>query len=306
MNADKVIKFLDKETFTGKIIQIIIGFILTVGVYFIARFVVKMDKFDVHDTAKAEKTQTDIIKGSAESSALAVLSYNTVLKFSSSYKRINPSINIKGGSQFSYCFWINLKNIGETDVQNKLIFLKGDKQKYSFKTIDNTTDNTTVVAYDDYVVLCPAFGFGDSSADFIVKFNTSNNIHEQLTANTVVSNDKILQNNVLSTLRNDWVMFTIVFEDNIKLTDFENGIKVRLYLNDFLYKTSDYNGMLKQNSGNLYFFPEGAITGVKLANMTYFNHAIGINEITQLYNKKPNAKSANLASETHNAVINSL
>jgi hypothetical protein len=118
----------------------------------------------------------------------------------------------------------------------------------------------------------------------------------------IESEDSIFRQNLLQLLETNWIMITVTFEDNIPLNDFENGIRVCMYLNDVLYSTQMFDGALKLSSGNLYFFPEGGIDGVKLASIRYFNYAIGIKEVKDLYNKKPNTNQASISKQIYKSL----
>ena len=80
---------------------------------------------------------------------------------------------------------------------------------------------------------------------------------------------------------------TIVFEDNIPINDFENGILVRVYLNDTLYQIEKIASTLRQNRGDLELFPDGAIHNCKIANMKYYNYALSDAEIKNDTSSRP-------------------
>ena len=99
----------------------------------------------------------------------------------------------------------------------------------------------------------------------------------------LTSNDSAYRNNLMSTLDNTWHMITISFEDNIPINDFENGIQVRFWINDVLYKTSRFASALKQNQGDLHLFPNSTpIQNVKISNLKYFNYVLGESEIRSM------------------------
>jgi hypothetical protein len=86
-------------------------------------------------------------------------------------------------------------------------------------------------------------------------------------------------------------LITIVFEDNIPINDFENGLSVKFYINEQLYNSATYPTMLKQNNGDLYLFPEGSLNKTMFSIMQYFNYALGTKEIQASYRQGPSSRS---------------
>jgi hypothetical protein len=286
----KALGALDKSKVSGKVIQVLIGLVLTYLTYLLSLAIMKSDSFKSENITTPVKKEVTILDGYADSSALSIISFNTVLPFVPHYMPIRPSVNFKGGAQFTYSTWLNISNPDDTSLLNKCIFLRGDKKKYNYDVRDNVTGEKRKLL--DYFTYCPMVSFGNNKLDFVVKFNTNNKLDETMYAQRIESDNSVYRKNILSIIQTNWIMLTVIFEDNIPLNDFENGVRVQLYLNDLLYETKYYKGMLKQNTGNLYFFPEGALNGVRLANMMYFNHAISSNDVKQLYYKKPGNKTA--------------
>ena len=118
----------------------------------------------------------------------------------------------------------------------------------------------------------------------------------------IESDDSVFMQNLLSILETNWIMLTFTFEDNIPLNDFENGIRVCMYVNDLLYSTQMFDGALKLSSGNLYFFPDRAPDGVKLSTVRYFNYAIGIDEVKKIYSKQPNTRPASISKQIYKSM----
>lgn len=294
---------LDKSTTSGKVLQILIGVILVYCLFLFAGFIMGLDKFEDSGKEKMEKMQVDILDGFADSSSLSLVSYNTVLPYVDNYLPLKPSVNIKGGTQFTFSFWLNASDIMNTSLLNRGIFMVGDKKRYKYSITEVATSVKTDI--NDFLTFCPYFGFGANSLDFVVRFNTSNKTNEQLYANRMTSENESFRNNIMSILRNNWMMFTITFEDNIPMNDFENGIRVQMYLNDIMYQNGQFKGMLKQNKGNLIFFPDGSLDGIRLANMKYFNYAISSQDVKSLYSNPPNtSKPASLVGTTSPMKVN--
>jgi hypothetical protein len=93
-------------------------------------------------------------------------------------------------------------------------------------------------------------------------------------------------------------MYTFVFEDNVQINDFENGIQIKFFLNDTLYQIETVKSALKQNFGDLFVLPDSTGVGIKSARMSdlsYYNYALNPNQISQRFNKGP---SSNIFTKT--------
>jgi hypothetical protein len=135
--------------------------------------------------------------------------------------------------------------------------------------------------------------FGANPLDFVVSFNTLNSIREQLSVSNIRSDDSTYRKNLLSLYGNTWVCITIVFEDNMPINDFENGVVVKFYVNDILYVSGKYSSALKQNNGDVVFFPDSVgIPSLKMSNFAYFNYALSDTEIKAIVRAGPNVKPA--------------
>jgi hypothetical protein len=299
--GQKMMKVMNKDSWVGRIIQITIGLILAFVMYIFTLLVMRTDSFYNNDISNDKKKIVMLLDGYAGSSQLALLTYNTVLPFVDNYMAITPSMNIKGGAQFTYSFWINVVDSNAPGIKNSVIFLKGDKKQYSFSETDHIA-KTKVSQGPTYLSYCPMVSFGNSALEFSVQFNTVNKIAETLYVSRITSENEVFRKNLVSVLQNSWMMLTIVFEDNIPINDFENGVRVQFYLNDMLYDTGVYSGMLKQNMGNLFFFPGGAIAGVKLSTMKYFNYAISIDDIKKMYSSQPSTKPISSGSAMYSSI----
>lgn len=261
----------------GIVIQVILGFAVAIFVYWISLQALRADSLIVLQTDPNVKSTTNIIMGYAESSQVASQSFNTVNSFATSYIPINPSSNIKGGAQFTYSLWLNVGNL--ESARKKVIFMRGDRQKYTYNK--KTGQREQDIEVKDYVSFCPMLEFGSMNGviDFNVRFNTSREIDEQLNINSTTSSNSIYRSNMMSLLTKQWFLITLVFEDNIPINDFENGLSVKFYVNNALYKSQTYPAMLKQNNGNLFMFPSGSVDNCKISNFKYYNYALGPKEI---------------------------
>lgn len=284
--TEKASNFL--KTPMGIGIQIVIGLLVSFLIYWISLKILRTDALNSAKVDTNAKTQVSIVTGYADSSQLAKQSFNTINAFASGYLPLSPSVNIKGGAQFTYSMWMF---VGQTtSTAGKSIFMRGDHTKYFYNISKTSSTNpTTPTAVKDYVAMCPLLEFGTNAMDFNVRFNTSNNINEVLAIKGTSTDNSIYRKNLMAMLVSQWFMMTIVFEDNVPINDFENGLAVKVYINGILYQSGTYAAMLKQNTGNMFLFPDGSIDKVKISSFIYYNYALGEQEIQANMGKGPSS-----------------
>lgn len=278
------------------VIQIIIGLIISYAIYVVAVIVMRKDILNMENKYNpAKKNDVTVFRGYVESSNIVNARYNTHNPTLENYVSINPSVNLKGGAQFSYSMWLKVDE--PSSAIQKCIFLKGDPNVYSFKTTSKDMQRSEIKT--DRVAICPMLSFGDKPMEFTVTFNTLDNIHETLKMVSIKSENSIYRKNLLSLFTGKWFCLTLIFEDNMPINDFENGIVVKAYVNDTLYQIGKYASALKQNSGDLCFFPE-AVPKCKISGFTYYNYALSHVNVKDIVNSGPNTKPD---SKTNNDTI---
>ena len=116
----------------SNIIQVFLGIFIIVILMIIAFLVFNYERIDVLKNANNIKKKIKIFKGIYDYSR-GEESYNTFNKFSSSYKELIPSINQKGGAEYSYSFWLYMDRNELSDAapnEDIILFLRGSKKKY--------------------------------------------------------------------------------------------------------------------------------------------------------------------------------
>lgn len=277
------------------ILQLVGGILIVYCVYLIAIIAIRADRLTIdskYDTNK--KRKTIIFDGYADSTQFAngYNVVNTSVPHLYNYVPVQPSANLRGGSQFTYSLWVHVQsnNFVTDNVANKCIFLKGDKNAYTY-SIRNTNEPVNNQSVTDRIAFCPMLCFGSGTMDFKVYFNTMHKIKEEMEIKRMPSTDSAMRNNIMSLFSNKWVLLTLSFEDNVPINDFENGIQIKFFVNDTLYQTNRYNSALKQNNGLLYMFPDGAVpVGCKISNFCYFNYAVTDKEVRELALRGPSDK----------------
>ena len=291
LNLKSVNDFTSKSPTVFIIVQILLGILIGYLIYLLALIAIRADRLVIDQKYDLNgKRSVPIVDGYAETSSLHGKFFNTQQTFMQNYLPIKPSVNLKGGAQFTYSLWLHVDNPDE--AKNKCIFLKGDASKYDFKVTDK------VVGYPkenrERIVYCPMLCFGDQPMEFVVSFNTFNKMNEELKVTRVSNDNPNMRQNLMSLFTGKWVMITIVFEDNIPINDFENGVIVKFYVNDTLYQVGKYSGGLKQNNGDLYLFPNDyPVPNCKVSNLIYYNYALTPIEIKNIADRGPSKKLAN-------------
>lgn len=293
MNIMKSIDLTKPPSTTNKAIQFVLGLVAVYIIYLLATTAMKADKLiiDAEKDMSLKKT-TYVTNGFVDSSSSIRIS--TVVPFAPNYLPITPSMNIKGGSQFTYQFWLYVDDT--SNIGDKVIFMKGDTNKYSYTLQENKYDVSTkqMVPYNkrfvtDRVAKCPllAFNTGGKGIEFKLQFNTLNNMNETFYITNMQSESSIYRNNLLSVFAKQWFLVTIVFQDNMPINDFETGLLVKFYLNDVMYQQKGYNTTLKQNDGDLVLFPDQDLAGCKVSTFTYYNYAVSDKDVKQISDKGP-------------------
>jgi hypothetical protein len=228
-----------------------------------------------------KKVSIPLMKGYVDMASFARKQFNTQNMFAKNFKNVPKSVNIMGGSQFTYSMWIRMNDPSATNVSNKTLFLRGDVKEYPYKVVKNGAET----AKTERLIKCPSIKFGNTSGDLIVDFNTTTNISETFTVSKESTADEAIRHNVFSLLPGKWVLLTFVFEDNKVVQEHESGIEVKFYVNDVLYQSQRFKGSLRINNGNIHMLPDGGISGAYLAEFTYHNYALGPLDVRALYNK---------------------
>lgn len=270
-------------------IQIIVGLVIAWIIYIISLMVLQADKLVIDNKFDVNKKQkTDIVAGYADASAIANNWFNASIDNLETYLPLRPSSNLKGGAQFTYQLWMY---VGSPELcKNQVIFLRGDSTKYMYTVTDNLMKTSKQIF--DRIAVCPMLAFGSNPMEFNVHFNTLHNVKETLSITRLKSDDNVLRHNLTSLFSQKWFMLTLVFEDNMPISDFENGLIVKAYVNDVLYQVGKYSTTLRQNTGNLYIFPDNnAVAGFRIADFAYYNYAVTDEEIRTRSQKGPTDKA---------------
>ena len=216
----------------------------------------------------------------------STIEINTSNPRKSAFVELPHSNNLKGGTQFSYTFWLDTKSYNSVDLNDRTIFMRGiNKLDYNVsRSIPLIT--CPLVKFGPY--LEPAKSTSSSDANrhpyLEVYFNTLKNPHAKISLNQSVFDF------TRSTSQNPrWFLITLVFQDFVDFNNTERGIQVQSYINDNLVYTDVIkNDSLKVNKGDFFITPstrEIENTNSFYADITYHNYALNVNEIDQIWSR---------------------
>lgn len=283
-------------------LQIILAIIAVYILYNLALRVLFQDRLVVTDeTLAVYSTKAKILDGYVDLGNLTELQFNTVNQNFESYIALPLSVNRKGGAQFAYSFWIFVNDVNamfQAGMSRYTLFMRGDRQTYTVQGLGQNNVN----------IECPRVSFTRSMSNSDTNPDTTANgrpvleigyntvgtpVPSTFTVNAYRNPDNTMRHNLLSLLPKKWCLMTVVMQDNMPLQDFENGLLIKVYVNDLLYDTGIFpNTSMKQNRGNLFIAPDGpaGITKTLFGNLTYYNYVPSDNEIAKTYNAGPPTK----------------
>lgn len=296
--------------------QIAAGVIVILIVYAASLWLLQKDALVADpNSMRPPKQVVTIVDGFADMTAAADLVYSTINPSAFNFAALRRSFNRKGGAQFSYSMWLNLKDTSAANVAGKTLMMRGDPRVYGWKTIltDPSTKATTLGnTFSDVLIKCPRIRFGPTFDSLVIEFNTLADPGASVVVSSVAesgpSSDPSLRHNALKLIQGRWALLTFTFEDAVSISDFEDGIRIRFFINDLLFQTSTMASAFKQNSGDLLLLPaitktdpktgvkttEGPIGSAQIGNLAYYNYALGPEDVRSLFRAGPPRKPAAL------------
>lgn len=294
-------------------LQVLAALIVVLILYIITLFLLNIDSLIVTSSMDIKQNeQTLILDGFAGPGYLKEANFNTLNPYTETYKRIPRSVNMSGGAEFTYQFWIKVGDTSETYYKDLILLMKGVNKKFKVGLYDKPLGETYYklekTEPDDYWVACPLIKFGNSYKEFVVRFNTNNYYGTEVKIVSDESTEPSSRKNLLSLLPINWTLLTFVFRDNFSsLDNTENGIMFTMYVNDVLYWQINpsvnpdlRNNFLRQNDGNLFLLPNSTSTNefLQLGNVKYFNYAVTQDEVKATHINGPPTYGAQIKSNT--------
>lgn len=273
-------------------IQILFAICLVI-VLFVVGFAVYNYEFlkSIRSSAGVVKEAVPIFEGIKDLKTTKNEVYNTSDTSSSAYRKLGPSYNQPGGTEYSYNFWLYQDNgglygtISDTGVakipdegyttgniaQQTVLFVKGSQKLVSYPNVCGISKN-------DIMVKQPLVKLEQQGRNLTVELNTIQGIDSvkesapdvctTQTSNWMVANAHKLTLRNINRLEFDkkWIMVTIVVQDTnpVDPHPYRNKVRVRVYVNNLIELDKYIDGKLtsgdfstiKENYGHLYVAPE--------------------------------------------------
>jgi len=250
------------------------------------------------------------------------MDFNTRDKSKGTYIDLSPSINQKGGSVYTYNFWLYFPDAVDSVGNDKtlVLFNKGSDQlvKYSstYRCDTNDSDEKGWFLVKNPLVRLDT---KENKIDaIIVEFNSiqhpdvfhagANTGDKDCTGNMVEKDNNLIGIKDLANrkdLRKQWNMITIIVSETSPDDDVfvsSNQAVVKLYLNGYAYLDKDgelaeKSTAMKVNNSDLHIgtaydtaadnsvlpSTDNAPTKVGISDLTYFNYALEDKEIVSLF-----------------------
>ena len=305
------------------LIQIIIAIILIVLMGVLAYGIYNKNAREILldiMTPTTIRKKTKILDGVYEYKIGQNVTFNTRDKSKGTYVDLSPSINQKGGSVYTYNFWLyfpeSVSSVSNT--QTLVLFNKGSDQlvKYSSTYRCDTNEEKGW-----FLVKNPLVRLDTKNREIdaiIVEFNSiehpdvfhagANTGDKICTGNMVDKDNNLIGIKELASrndLRKQWNMITIIVSETSPDDDVfvsSNQAVVKLYLNGYAYLDKDgelaeKSTAMKVNNSDLHIGtvktaadntvlptgPDGHSTEVGISDLTYFNYALEDKEIVSLF-----------------------
>lgn len=306
------------------LIQIIIAIILIVLMGVLAYGIYNKNAREILldiMTPTTIRKKTKILDGVYEYKIGHNVTFNTRDKSKGTYVDLSPSINQKGGSVYTYNFWLyfpeSVSSVSNT--QTLVLFNKGSDQlvKYSSTYRCDTNEEkgwflvkNPLVRLDTKNREIDAIIVEFNSIEHPDVFHAGANTGDKICTGDMVDKD----NNLIgikelasrNDLRKQWNMITIIVSETSPDDDVfvsSNQAVVKLYLNGYAYLDKDgelaeKSTAMKVNNSDLHIGttykdaadntvlptgPDGHSTEVGISDLTYFNYALEDKEIVSLF-----------------------
>lgn len=278
-------------TLTPWYTQTVAGLAVVLVMYIVSVGVIQGKQNALTSVFQATNKPVWIAKGVVDARSLVMQEFDTNNPAATNYLFLPASVNRFGGAQMCYSFWMKLTNVDDANVAGKPILTRGSMtDAYLSKKLTNPPINSAgnpvnpelLVQQSSPRIKAPCIRFGSSYRELVVECNTTMAIEKSFS--TLANRQDTKMSNVIDMIPGRWVMYTVVLEDNMPFDEWENGILLRVYLNDTLYHREYTRGALRLNKGNLFLMP-AVIQGAFIADMRYLPWAPTDQEVSKMYAK---------------------
>lgn len=300
----------------GNIIQVILSLILVLILAFIGYAVYNNESLSAIKNFNNIRKEISIFKGIADFNSVNS-EYNTRDKSLGSYVELRPSINQKGGAEYTYNFWLYKDSNKLADgliSEDIALLLRGSKVKIHYKSPNNCLLKNEDSKY--VMVKNPLIRMKKDGTSIVVEYNTitfPDAFHEGGSAEIGNNCSSWFDRNkgllgiydLDSSYDSNWFMVTVILQEVSPDNDilYKNKTTCKMYINGILMldrmvespydSTPTYSAAMRHNKGPLYVNPGNIYKGDKvtkekalmMADLTYFNYAIGPDEVDEIYKR---------------------
>lgn len=279
------------------LLQVGVATALVVVVYLLSMGLLQRDGVLDHEVARMRPTdlRVDVLRGYGNLSTLADLRWTTVNQSAPHFLPLLKSYNRRGGAQFTYSLWLRVNpRSGGAALAGRSLLLRGDRRMFKWRKHTAGDPARDIPAREEafgpgVLIKCPHIRFGASFDELVVEYNTLGSPHEAFTLASSPEPGPMERRNALSLVQGRWAMLTFVFEDNVGISSFEEGIRVSVYLNDDLYYTHRQAGALRLNQGDLHLAPgfDRGNHDVDIGDVAYYNTALSPDDVAERFREGP-------------------
>jgi predicted small secreted protein len=306
----------------SNLLQVILAITIVLILLFIAFMVYNYERNDILKNSKNIKKKIKLFEGIYDYSINNKETYDTYSVNKNLYKDLSPSINQRGGAEYSYNFWLKIDRGSmhdSTTAEDIILFLRGSILQVPYKNAPgalNTDGKNCLIRIDK------------KGSSLIVEYNTLTNPDSyresgigKISCDGESWDDRNkgllgIYNMTSSEYNNKWFMVTVVLREITPENDVLNKFKTscKIYLNGFKMLDREveapYNGIedqlegsaaMKHNNSPLHLNPGNILlqnntnnsvdlfggesnSPLQMADLTYFNYSITDNQIRSLFN----------------------
>ena len=258
----------------SNLLQVILAITILLILLFIAFMVYNYERNDILKNSKNIKKKIKLFEGIYDYSINSKETYDTYSVNNNRYKDLSPSINQRGGAEYSYNFWLKIdKSSMNTTADDIILFLRGSILQVPYKNSPyaETTDgkNCILQKNNKYILVKnPLIRIDPAGTSIIVEYNTLTNPDSyresgigKIKCENGTWDDRNqgllgIYNMTSSEYNNKWFMVTVVLREitpeNDVLSKFKTSCKI--YLNGIKMLDREveapYNGIENQLEGS--------------------------------------------------------
>lgn len=260
----------------SNLLQVILAITILLILLFIAFMVYNYERNDILKNSKNIKKKIKIFEGIYDYSINNKETYDTYSVNKNLYKDLSPSINQRGGAEYSYNFWLKIdkSSMSSTLAEDIILFLRGSILQVPYKNTPEAQGidgkNCILNQNGKYILVKnPLIRIDKRGSSIIVEYNTLTNpdSYRESGISKISCEDSDswddrnrgllgIYNMKSSEYNNKWFMVTVVLREITPENDVLNKFKTscKIYLNGIKMLDREveapYNGIEDQLEGS--------------------------------------------------------